>query len=381
MKKTTLRLLELASAMAAALFFQGCSCPVFSSALEIRASNPEIRYSGRSEWMKPDEVVFGYSGARMRMRFEGTSVAARISDDTGNNYAVVFVDGQMRNKIRLNAKDGYYSLAEGLSEGAHTVEIVRATECDVGLTRFHGFVLPEGGKILPWGDKRERKIEFIGDSITCAYGVEAENENAHFSPETENFCLGYSGLTARALDADYLVVSRSGIGIVRNFDGPYEGAVDTMTDIYPYTFYRNTEYKWDYSRFTPDVVCINLGTNDFSTDGPEKLNSDKFVDTLTNFSKEVLVRYPEAKLVILEGPMGSDNDPMTPPVKAALVRTVQLLEAYAPGRVNYVRLTPEGKVGYGADWHPNARQSEINAGELTRYLSDLMDWPVATSRP
>ena len=45
-------------------------------------------------------------------------------------------------------------------------------------------------------------IEFIGDSITCAYGVEGQSSSEPFKTSTENFMKSYAYLTAQKLNAD-----------------------------------------------------------------------------------------------------------------------------------------------------------------------------------
>lgn len=335
-------------------------------ATRLDADNPHIRYSGRSEGIGTDTVTFGHSGARVRLRFEGTSVGAWIDDESQKNYCMVWLDGEPGKKFQLNHENDFYTLAHDLEPGEHTVEVVRVTEGFLGLAHFKGFALDHDAEVLDWQTAHDRKIEFIGDSITCGYGVEANDPKEHFTPATENFCLGYSGLTARRLDADYLVVSRSGIGMVRNYDGPYDGSDNAMPDIYPQTFYTETEPKWDFDRFTPDVVCINLGTNDFSTTG---VNVDNYVSAYVTFAGKVLDRYPEAELVVLEGPMNNSKE-----LRAALDRVVDQLQEQAPERVHFFELSAQGELGYGADYHPNRAQSRRNADELTAYLADLMDW-------
>lgn len=304
----------------------------------------------------------------MCLRFNGSSsVAARIDDDSGNNYAMVWIDGEPGRKFRLNAADGIYALADGLSPGEHTVEVVRVTEGHVGLTHFRGFELAAGGTPLPWRGAPERRIEFIGDSITCGYGVEVDDPKLHFEPATENFCLGYSGLTARALDADYVAVSRSGIGMVRGYDGPRDGIpADAMPAVYGRSLYLRSDSVWDFRRFTPDVICLNLGTNDFSTSG---VNVDLFVDAYGKFLHQLLARYPKARIVVLQGPMNSSAE-----LRAALDRVLGALRGDAAARIHFLALTPQGSVGLGADYHPNRAQSEINARELTAFLRDLMGW-------
>ena len=50
---------------------------------------------------------------------------------------------------------------------------------------------------------KKYSIEFIGDSITCAYGVEGKSSGESFMTSTENFMKSYAYLTAKKLDADY----------------------------------------------------------------------------------------------------------------------------------------------------------------------------------
>ncbi len=352
-----------------ALFsFAGCSTvpKVSTGPVSVAATNPEVKYSGRYEVFEGGRVAVGFSGARSRLRFEGSSIAVRMSGDSSDNYFQAWVDGRSVGKFKLSEVSKLYPLAASLSGGEHVVEVTRITECYLGQLYFEGFEIGGSGKVLSWGQESSRKIEFIGDSITCGYGVEANDASLPFEASTENFCESYSALTARALNADYLVVSRSGIGMVRGYDGPYEGSEESMPTVYPYSFYQDSEYKWDFNRFTPDVVCINLGTNDFSTTG---VNVEKYVGAYVAFASEVLERYPASQLVLLEGPMNNSEE-----LGQALARVLKALREKAPDRVSFLELSPQGSVGYGASWHPNQAQSKINAKELIAYLRDLMDW-------
>lgn len=75
-------------------------------------------------------------------------------------------------------------------------------------------------------------LNFIGNSITCGYGVESENPKDPFTYDTENHFYTYAARTARALKAQHLVVARSGIGIYRNYAGPRSGSKDCMPAMY-----------------------------------------------------------------------------------------------------------------------------------------------------
>ncbi len=333
----------------------------------VSADDEALAYSGRHEVTAPGQVSVGYSGARVRMRFEGDAITLRATSDTDQNFLKAWLDGEPLEKFQLDSAKGVYRLANSLGEGVHTLEVMRLTECFLGLVNFQGFeIAGEGARVLPWGDLEDRRIEFIGDSITCGYGVEVDDPLLSFEPSSENFSLNYSHLAARELGADFLVVARSGIGMTRNYDGPFEGSEGDMPDNYPNTFYENEEYTWDFSRYTPDVVCINLGTNDFSVGG---VNVETYVNDYVAFASKALDRYPEAQLVVILGPMNNSEE-----LKAALQRVVATLQESEPDRVNFIELSAQGELGYGADYHPNQAQSKVNAAELSAFLSDLMDW-------
>jgi lysophospholipase L1-like esterase len=350
-----------------ATFAPSQSCAGAQGAVTIAADTPAIQFSGRSEGVGTATVTFGWSGDRVRLRFRGSSsVGVFLNDDSGENYAMAWVERQPGRKFRLNARDGFYPVAEGLDDGEHTVEVVRVTECNFGLTHFRGFALDRGAEVLEWRSAHDRKIEFIGDSITCGYGVEVDDPELHFEPATENFCLGYSALTARRLDADYVVVARSGIGMLRNYDGPRDGSEGAMPQVYPHTFFIPPAKDWDYSRFTPDVVCLNLGTNDFSTTG---VNVEKFITAYSKFLGMLLERYPDAKIVVLQGPMENSGE-----LDEALGEAVSRQGESGSKRVHRFALSPQGALGHGADYHPNRAQSAVSADELTAFLSELMNW-------
>jgi lysophospholipase L1-like esterase len=336
-----------------------------SHATVIPANDANIHYSGRIDDSTPEAVTFAYSGARVRMAFEGSSVGAYLDDLHKENRVVVYVDGQRTEKLSIDGMGGYYELANDLTSGPHTIELIKATEGNIGNLRFNGFELPDDGKALPWPNAQTRRIEFIGDSITCGYGIEASDKNQSFKASEENFCDTYAFHTAQNLNADYLVVARSGIGILRNYNGPFDGSKDNMPAIYDRTLFKSAEPKWDSSRFIPDVVCINLCTNDFSTTGP---NVEKFESNYTQFVHRIQANYPNAKIVLLLGPMTND-----PKIRTILERIAIHTNSTA-NDVSFFEMSAHGKYGFGAHYHPSKKQAEVNGTELTAYLSELMNW-------
>ncbi len=329
----------------------------------VTANSPEIHYSGRIDDTQPKAVVFGYSGARVRMAFEGDSIGMHMDGLHKNNWVNIYIDGERTNKLLIDGEGGYYELANDLGKGLHTVEVVKATEGNIGNVSFKNFVLPDDGKSLPWPKPESRRIEFVGDSITCGYGIEADGPKGKFVPETENFSDTYAAHAIKALGADYLIVARSGIGMLRNYDGPATGSTDNMPAIYDQTLLRGATSKWDFARFTPDVVCINLGTNDFSGDGPDRA---MFESNYLGFVQRIQKQYTNARIVLLLGPMTTK-----PEIRALLDRVAE----NSGDKVSVFQMSAQGPNGFGTHYHPSKKQGEINGAELTDYLSQLMAWP------
>ena len=72
----------------------------------------------------------------------------------------------------------------------------------------------------------------------------------------EDATQGYAFRTVEALNADYSIVSESGIGIASSW-------FDDITNFYgKYSYKRDQRTDYDFAR-KPDLVIINLGTNDF----------------------------------------------------------------------------------------------------------------------
>ena len=131
-----------------------------------------------------------------------------------------------------------------------------------------------------------RKMEFIGDSYTCGYGNEGTSPQEHFKFETENNYLSFGAITARALNAQYLAVCRSGIGIVQGYGGKRNFTMPAVYD----EVVSNSSVTWDYSKYQPDVVVIDLITNDLSA----PLDSTEFTGKYLEFLKRIRTNYPKA---------------------------------------------------------------------------------------
>ena len=335
----------------------------------IKPSDSNIQYVGRVSFQNPDVPAFTYPGVQVNARFEGTSLKMMAKPMSG--YFMVQIDNSAPYKVSFNApQDSVVTLAVALPNMVHDVRVMYLNEGHKRLPEFRGFGLDDGCKLLPCVELPVRKIEFIGDSMTCGYGLEASDEKQGFADETSNHYYTYAALTARALQAQHVVVARSGIGIYRNYKGPKTGNAECMPRMYDQTLFGVETEKWDFANYTPDVVCVNLGTNDVSTEPYDKTMLE---NAYRDFYYTLRVKYPEAKIVFLSGcTMFGNKLEHLQFAMDAVVRQARL-----KGDTNVYRFdasTQLGDLGYGAAWHPSKWQHEKMAGELTAYLRGLMKW-------
>jgi len=363
----------------------GCSCVSAYTTLPVKGSlispaDKHIQYVGRISFANPHRPSFNYPGIQIIASFEGTSL--KMMAKPGSGYFMAQIDGADPFKVAFIGKqDSVVSLATALPEGCHTVRLMYAIEGFELHPEFWGFVLESGRQLADSPALPERKLEFVGNSITCGYGDEDLNANEPFDYATENHYYSYAALTARSLGAQHWVVARSGIGAYRNYGGPKAGTPDSdMPSQYLYTGYAPEKglresgglqgEKWDFTRYRPDVVCINLGTNDLST---KNYDTKLLKQGYQRLLKLVRDNNPSSKIVFLCGSMLGGKE-------LGIAR--QLLnevceEARKGGDTAVYRFdfSPQnGDLGYGADWHPSVWQHEKMAAELTAFLRALMKW-------
>lgn len=331
----------------------------------VRPTDPMIAYSGRIDMSDSTALAFTYPGVSAEIIFDAPSVMLATSPRAGS--FMVEVDDNKPFKLALSHGDSLITLAENLPAGEHRVKVIYAMEGHEAHPKFRGFYFPEGGHLIRCPEKGALKIEFIGNSITCGYGLDTDNPEEHFSYQTENHYHSYVAQVARSLDADYNIVARSGIGIYRNYGGPRSGTGMTMSDVYDRTLYDHSEPKWDFSRFIPDIVCVNLGTNDTSFDNYDTV---RLTDAYRSFTGRLRSYYPEARIVLLTGSMLHGQ--ALKDVRRTLDTIAQEAHDSGDSLIYRFDMTPQdGTFGYGADYHPSCSQANLMASELTEFLKTL----------
>ncbi len=324
---------------------------------------PEVAFVGRIDKSEPGTVKFAWSGSEIRFRFSGTDASVRL-DDNGQFFTVV-VDGQVQ-ATPLNTAPGetLYPVASGLPSGDHEVRLFRRTEAMFGPTRFLGVDLGSG-TLLPPPIPAPRKIEIIGDSITCGYGNEGPDQFCNFSADTENHYLTYGSIAARNVNADLITVAWSGKGVIYNYGDNKDQPLPSLYDrIVP----TEAASDWDFS-WQPDVVVINLGTNDFSTDGDP--SEAEFVGAYTTFLEHLRVKYPGAFVLAMVPTLLGGSDLTT--AESYIQKAVTARQGAGDSKVTAYSM-PVQIDGWGCDWHPSLKTHATMGESLTAKLKEVMGW-------
>lgn len=347
-----------------------CNSEKNQKEISIEGNDAAIRYVGRT-LVEETGVSFDWSGTYLELNFVGQQISLKASDNVHSYYNCT-IDDSVR-VIEIASADTTILLANGLKPKVqHTLRLQKRSEGSQGLTTIKGFTIKgKEPQILPASGKSERHIEFIGDSYTCGYGVESTLED-NFSGATENCNLAHGAIIARLFDADYNFVSNSGKGMVRNYgDKNTTSKNGTMRELITQTFNTRKEPKWNYatSPYSPDLVVIFLGINDYST------QPQPSIAEFSSGYKEMILTlrsaYGKAVPILCIAPVtgGGKAKDAIDQMKAQLGdKNIYAIEHFDNFMANPKDL--------GAHYHPNIEGQRKIAMMAIPYISTITGWDI-----
>ena len=318
---------------------------------------------GRTIYTECDSILnFNFPGSAIYANFSGTKVSMLARPGSGS--FIYTLDGQEPKRVEFDENVREIILADSLEDKEHSIEIMYIIEGYEHNPGFAGLRLSPGAKLTKKHQLPDFKILYIGNSITCGYGIESDNPNEGFSYATENHYSTYAAITARNVNAQWHSISRSGIGVYRNYGDKREGSEVTMPIQFERTLFDNPNYQWNHSDYQPDLICLNLGTNDTSLDN---YDVDKLRDAYVSFVGTLREEYPNSKILLLTGSMM--NGKALDDAKTSLDFTLNHYTEKGDSLIYRFDFSPQGgDLGYGADWHPSKAQHARMAEELTEYI-------------
>lgn len=341
-----------------------------------------VRIIGRTETIE-NTIWLVLSGTGVEFCVTGTNASITMKSDSSYNgeevnraRVAVYIDSKKVRDVIIEKEETIIPVFESEIEETHVVRVIKLSEAPMSTCGISEINVT--GRVWPTQQK-EKFIEVIGDSITCAYGVDDENRDHHFSTGTEDVTKGYAYKTAENLDVDYSMVSFSGYGIVSGYT---ESGEKFDTQLVP-TYYEklgfsNSTYmgkylpqniEWDFTKRQPDLIVINLGTNDSSYVLGIEDRREEYICGYVDFLKTVRRCNPKSTILCALGIMGTD---LCPAVEEAVWRYQK-----ETGDTNIFSMRFDEQLesdGYVADWHPTETTHNKASLRLTTEIKKVMHW-------
>ncbi len=334
---------------------------------------PGAEYIGRGT-ANPDGPVLAWPASMATVRFRGTGLEWNFTEQvaqTPSNYDIV-VDGKvLASYLRTSAGDQRAELVSGLSNTEHEVSIVKRTEGAYGTTISRGFTpLGDGAAILAPPSKFPHKVMFVGDSITAGYGVLGASTDCAGDAVVQNARLSWASVFSRRVGAEAHLIAWSGKGLIRNLNRANPLLIPVIES-------RTTpllEAAWDPAGFTPDLIVVNVGTNDIGS--PNSDPGPAFGVAYQSYLRALLTRYPTAHIAAVLGPMISNADGLLDKMRRYVkAGATDVLRAEGKTSVHFVELNVQSPVdGYGCESHPSKRTAKIIARTLGRFAERELKW-------
>ena len=338
-----------------------------------------VKLLGRA-LVRDDILRLTLSGTGCEFTFTGCKLALTVGVDSdcfndgrrcNMPRIAILCDGRIIVKKLIEQRSERFDIVSSETPVTKTIRIVKLSECAFSHAEVSPAESDDGAVIAPT-DEKPLKIEFIGDSITCGYGVDDSNLQSEFSCEAENAMKSYAYIAADLLGADYSLFSYSGYGIISGYSG--DGVRNTRELLPPYyescgfsySSVNGTKLKdipWDFSAFVPDIIVLNLGTNDNSFCAFHNEAYREFEDSYLAFLKVVRRCNPNAHIICSLGIMLTEPLPY---IENAVKRL-------GDSNVSVFRYTMQnGLLGFGSNWHPSEDTQRRAGEELAEYIKSIL---------
>lgn len=344
----------------------------------IAPDHPSIRYIGRFDKTDPKLYRFVWAGSSFVFRFEGSAVNLLMKDEcpggpnklggNTNNYLTVIVDDLAPLELSLEKDKKVYRIAEKLPEGIHTATVFRRNCPRIGGIHFLGLQLEAGKSLADPPPAKTRCIEVIGDSISVGYGILGANAASPGIPMNEDCYLSYGAVAARQLDADFACIAWSGFGVYRDLNNKPE---NVLANLYGLTVPKDAKSLWAYKDYTPGVVVINLGTNDFEKGAPPKA---EFNAAYRSLAESVWAHAPKAHVFCVAGGMLEDDK--TAVLKEYLTELIAELAKEGKKNIHLVVFPNQTTIpgGIAGQCHPSVKTHAAMAEVLVREIKKELAW-------
>ena len=275
-----------------------------------------VRWIGRTEYSAANECVYCYYTATgFTVSFTGTKLdvtfkATNTSSDINRPYFIASTDGEAApegKSFSLTQEIQTVTVASGLSNGKHTVTVLKRSEPENSLTSV--LKIKTDGELQKPKAHTGLKFQILGGSGISGHGCLGQPEE-DWTTENSSSLNGFGYLAAKKFGAECQFVSNSGMGLlwgyrgVANLSSAYEAAgLVAEYNSNGSTKSVNPVGQWNHQSWAPDAVIINIGGNDWNSridklSGAERTEAEEqFKTEVVSFLNRIHTLYPEAYVV------------------------------------------------------------------------------------
>lgn len=271
-----------------------------------------LQYMGRIDFEKESGPEFVFPCTFVKIKFRGTGIKTELTNTNcyWNNFMGVLLDGVQTKFLLENRGRKEYVLAEQLEDTEHELILFKRQDC-CHTVQFHGFRLMEDAEVLTPSPLPKRHIEVYGDSVSAGEVSEAVNYCGQPDPkhngEWSNSYYSYAWCLARKLNAQLHDIAQGGICLLDDagwFAGP--DACKGMFSMYDKIQYHpdlGVQKRWDFRKYTPEVVIVAIGQNDKDPYDYMKADYDSEQSlywrlAYKDFIGKLRRRYPQAHIIL-----------------------------------------------------------------------------------
>jgi len=369
--------------------------------IRIQDCRDQLTEHGRTYWHDDTALYFNWTCAGVSFDFTGTSLLAEMVAAPGAElemgranpfapaapterqtwpFVAVFLDGHAEpyRQFELTGERALYLVFAAPQPETHRITIRKMSENPKGKAGLAGF--QTDGTIAPATcEPAKLKLEFIGDSITCGFGNATNDRDRMFYSMEENGWLAHPAVAARILNADLSTICYSGIAVLKWNMRLGDRTMPSMGDLYPYTdrlaeemLGRENDFQaWDFAGNRPDVIVLNLGTNDasiidFTNQG--LAGQQRFEDEYIDFLK--LLREKNGPQPWIVCALGSMDYFLFDNIRHAVSRLEQetgdsRIRCFKYGRMRFMD-------GFGGAGHPNLATHQRMGQEIAAFIETLV---------
>lgn len=259
--------------------------------------------------LSPLTLFWTGSGIELNLKASELWVELEAAYETYEPWIAILINGVLVSRQMVTCGKHFICVYRGMSkEVTNNIRIIKETQApnEDPSSRLQIHRVRTDGEFAPVEDK-PLKIEFIGDSITSGEGAVGAKSEEDWIMMWFSAVYNYTYMVAEAVNAQYRVLSQSGWGVYTGYDNNpkknmpayYEKVCGTLNgDMNKELGAFNDN---DFTLWQPDVVVVNLGTNDEAA-----FNNPMWKDELTgkthkqrknpdgSFNKEDLKKFEEA---------------------------------------------------------------------------------------